>query len=599
MAGITQALQNGLSGMRAAGAVTANCAANIGNATNEGYTKKTVALTTQLLGTVSAKLPIRQVDELKLANLRGQASDVSFCNAKQTYFEQVQHHLGNPSDKNSLTESLASLSKSLNTLSTSPSTPNNESRVIEVASDVADKISSFAGFVQLTRSRVDQQLSVSVEEAYRNLQTIADLNKKIVIAQSHNQAIGDYQDQRDIALKSLAQKMNITTSIEDTGAVFVYSESSRTLIDHNGVSKVLSYTPTTVIDANTSYPASINPILFDGFDITREIAGGEIGGLISMRDVELPNIQADLDELTIQLRDNLNTIHNRGVGPKAQRTLMGERVSLNPTTDTFQGTGTLRLAVVNNQTHEFVEAKTIDLTALGTVTMDVFMNTIAAGLNNIDASFDNNRLKLEINNFDPANQANYGIAFVSLSDPEATETTTGLNMGTYFGWNNLFSTGSQITGDGSSKTGIAEKLAVRPDIVADHSLLSRATLNQTTPLPTKAIEAGDGSVAVALSRAFTTNILPNPTPNVPQRSQTLVDFSSAIIAVNSYKMDSLSKNYNTQEQILSQMETEIGSETAVNFTEEMTKMLQTQILFNMSGQIVKNASEMLERLTQI
>ncbi|KAB2835099.1 MAG: hypothetical protein F9K49_04240, partial [Caedimonadaceae bacterium] len=73
----------------------------------------------------------------------------------------------------------------------------------------------------------------------------------------------------------------------------------------------------------------------------------------------------------------------------------------------------------------------------------------------------------------------------------------------------------------------------------------------------------------------------------------------SIIAVNSYKLDSLSKNYATQEEILAQMESQIGSETAVNFTEEMTKMLQTQILFNMSGQIVKNASEMLDRLTQI
>lgn len=599
MGGLTQAIQNGLSGMRAAGAITSNCAANIGNATNEGYTKKTVALTTQLMGSVSAQLPIRQVDELKLSNLREQVSDVSFYNAKQTYFEQIQHSLGNPSDKNSMTESLATLSKSLNTLATSPSTPNNESRVIEVAGAVADRISSFANFVQLTRSRVDQQLSISVQEAYTNLQTIADFNKKIVIAQSHGQPIGDYQDQRDIALKSLAGKMNITTSIEDTGAVFVYSESSRSLIDHNGVSKVLSYTPTTVIDANTFYPTSINPILFDGFDITREIAGGEIGGLISMRDVELPNLQADLDELTIQLRDNLNTIHNRGTGLKAQRVLMGERVSLNPTVDTFQGSGTLRLAVINNQTHEFVEEKTIDLTAMGPVTMDVFMNTVAAGLNNVDASFDNNRLKLEINNFDPANQSNYGIAFVSLSDPEATESTTGLNIGTYFGWNNLFTTGTQITGDGSSKIGIAERLAVRSDIVSDHSLLSRGTLSKTIPLPTKAIEAGDGSTAVAMSRAFTTNILPSATPNVPQRSQTLLDFSSSIIAVNSYKLDSLSKNYATQEEILAQMESQIGSETAVNFTEEMTKMLQTQILFNMSGQIVKNASEMLDRLTQI
>ena len=471
--------------------------------------------------------------------------------------------------------------------------------MIEAAEAVADQVSSFASFIQLTRSRVDQQLGMAVKEAYENLQTIADLNKKIIIAKSRNEPIGDYQDQRDVSLKSLAEKINIKTSLENNGAMYVYTESSRTLIDHSGVSKVLSYTPTTVIDANTTYPTSINPILFDGFDITREIVGGEIGGLISMRDVELPNIQEDLDELTIQIRDNVNKIHNQGAGLKSQNVLMGERLFTDPLTDTFQGTGIFRLAVVNNETHEFVEAATLDFTTMGVVTMDVFRNTIAAGLNNIDVSFDQDRLKLEINNFDPANRANYGIAFVSLSDPEAAETTTGLNIGTYFGWNNLFTTGTQITGDHSSQVGIAQKLAVRKDILNDRGYLSRATLSQSDPLPIRAIEVGDGSNASRLGKAFTQNILPAQTSNVPQRQQTLLDFSSAIIASNSYKMDSISNRYQAQEEIKAQMESQIGAESAVNFTEEMTKMLQTQILFNMAGQVVKNAADMLDRLTQI
>lgn len=599
MSGLTQAIQNGLSGMHAAGVVTSNSAANIGNATKEGYTKKTVGLTTQLMGAVSTQLPVRQVDELKTANLREQTSEVSFYEAKQTYFEQIQYKIGNPADKRSLTESLATMSKSLNTLATSPSTPNNETRVIESAEAVSEQIRDFAAFIQLTRSRVDQQLSVAVRDAYSNLQIIADINKKIVIAQSHNQPIGDYQDQRDIALKGLAEKMNIKTSLESNGAMHVYSESSRTLIDHSGVSKVLSYTPTTIIDAKTTYPTSINPILFDGFDITLEIAGGEIGGLIDMRDHELPAMQADLDELTVQLRDNINQIHNRGTGLKSQDILMGERQFPNPTTDLFQATGTFRLAVVNNETHEFVEANTIDFSTLGPVTMDTFRTTIAAGLNNIDVSFDQNRLKLEINGNDPTNNANYGIAFVSLSDPEATESTTGLNIGTYFGWNNLFTTGTQISKDGSSQVGISQNLAVRRDIVTDHAFLSRATLSKVDPLPTKAIEVSDGTNATEMSQFFNQNILPNDTPNVPKRLQTILSFSSTIIATNSYKMDSITLKYNSQDEIRAQMESQLGAQTAVNFTEEMTRMLQTQIWFNMSGQVVKNAAEMLEKLTSI
>ncbi|MBX9697647.1 MAG: hypothetical protein K2X98_02390, partial [Alphaproteobacteria bacterium] len=205
----------------------------------------------------------------------------------------------------------------------------------------------------------------------------------------------------------------------------------------------------------------------------------------------------------------------------------------------------------------------------------------------------------EINNNDPTNNVNYGIAFVSLSDPEAAETTTGLNIGTYFGWNNLFTTGSQVSKDGSSQVGISQNLAVRRGVVNDHAYLSRATLSKVDPLPTKAIEVSDGTNATEMSQFFNQNILPNDTPNVPKRLQTILSFSSTIIAANAYKMDSVTLKYNSQDEIRAQMESQLGSQTAVNFTEEMTRMLQTQIWFNMSGQVVKNAAEMLEKLTSI
>ncbi|ARN84527.1 flagellar hook-associated protein FlgK [Candidatus Nucleicultrix amoebiphila] len=607
--GITSALRRGLEGIIASGARNSITAKNIANANTEGYTRKISTLVTTEGGGVIAGAPQRMVDEVRVANLQSQTSDVEYLNVKSSYLKNIEQQIGQPGTGGSLGEYMSQLSQSMSTLATSPNSPSKAIDTINNATLVAGKINQFANFIQANRSQADQQIAFSINEANAAISEIHQLNHRIVQDKVNKLDCTDLEDKRQVAINALAEKLNIISAEQDNGAIFIYTENMRTIVDSAATARTFTYVPTGAITASTVYPGGIPPIQFNGADVTMEITSGELAGLISLRDVDLPNLQANLDTLTVNLRDQMNALHNRGTGITGQRVMQGNRAIPTPLTTNFQGTGQLRIAVIDNTNGSFVEQQVIDLTAMGVVTMDNFRTALVAGLNNVDATWQpdgagNSLLNLAINNNSP-NNGNYGIALVSIprvNEADAIENTTGQHISDFFDLNAFFKTGTRVTNDGNpSITGLSQLLQVRSDLLTNNGLLARGKLNQSIaiPLPTEAIKAGDGEIISAMSLKLNQSIPINASPNIPARTQSLIDFAGSIIATNSQIAKNTYDDLEMQNGIKQQMMGEIGAQSGVNFSEEITDMLQNQFLYSMSTQIVKTAREMMSALLDI
>jgi len=76
------------------------------------------------------------------------------------------------------------------------------------------------------------------------------------------------------------------------------------------------------------------------WDITSGIKGGEMKGLLDMRDSTLTDMQSQLDELTDQLKTTVNQLHNRGTTFPGLQDMTGSRIFADSSTQTITFSGT-------------------------------------------------------------------------------------------------------------------------------------------------------------------------------------------------------------------------------------------------------------------
>src|SRR5262249_10858610 len=111
---------------------------------------------------------------------------------------------------------------------------------------------------------------------------------------------------------------------------------------------------------------------------------GTIGGLIDLRDNELPAAQSQLDELANQLASSLNAVNNAETAVPPPSTLTGTAAT--SLTDPLSATGTVRIAVTDSSGN-LVSYKDLDLSTFSTVGDLV---TALGGIPNVSASVDSN-----------------------------------------------------------------------------------------------------------------------------------------------------------------------------------------------------------------
>jgi flagellar hook-associated protein 1 FlgK len=580
---LTSSLYTALTGLQTSQSAMRVLSNNVTNANTPGYTRKIAELQSRVVAGTGVGVQLgsisRYVDQALQVQLRNTTSDFSGLDVRQKFFQRMQDMFGSPDSNSSLAAMMSDFSTSMTALTTNPESVSLRLDVVTNAQRTAQSLNTMSANAQQLRQEADSQIADAVTTINAQLDTIDKLNDQIVAAKLRGIETGDLEDQRDLAVSAISEQMDIATYTRDNGQMVVFTKAGRTLLD--GVPSYLSHTPAAALQAAVTYPSGIDGIAVNGTDITNEVGSGKIAALVELRDRTLPNFTAEINQLAVNLRDEVNRIHNQGTGVPAAKTLTSSR----PQTGTAASlTGTVTVTLLNS---DGTAAFSGTMPAPGTLDAAGFsaaLNTVLSGFG-VGASASNNAGTVTLNG------GGYGIAITGGTvDPGGGAPTT--NLSDYLHLNDFF-VGTDPTG-----VDLAAVLQVRGDIQSDPSLMSRGALQQDASLNWY-VGAGDSSVVTALANKLTTGTAFAATGNLPASTTSFADYAANILSQNASAAAQVDNDHSFTASLKAEIESRFGSESGVNTDEELSNMIVLQNAYAASGRIMTTVSQMFDVLISL
>jgi flagellar hook-associated protein 1 FlgK len=553
--------------------------ANVANATVNGYTSKSANLGTEVTNGAGSGVDVTSVtsnvNQYLLKDITAAISGSGADSTTADYYTSLQNLLGQVSDTggSDLSSLITNLSTDLQNLQTTPSDSSLKTQVVNDLDSLVSNLRDTSNGIQGLRSQADQQISDKVTEVNSSLDTIADLNKQIAQAKASGQPTADLEDQRNVAVQTVAGDMNVNYFIDSNDQMHVYTSGNQPLVDNSIVNHLSHNASSTLADGVTYTPGGtgIAGIFVAGEDVTSEITGGSIGALITMRDDTLPNAQDELDNLASNLASSINTASNQGSATPPPTTLTGT-VTVASTDAVSVASGTTVRVALTDSSGKITSYQDVDLSSDTTV-QDV-LNSLNA-VPGVSASIAGGHLVL-------TNSGGGGIAISTLSG-----SVGGTNVSSYFGMNDL------VTGGSSAQT-----IAVQPGLIANSALLPTGTLSQAATLTvgTQAIGASDASTTTALYNALNNNQSFAAAGWLGASSTSLSQYATNLIADIATRASDANTTAGTSSSTLTTLQTTFSNESGVNTDEQTALITELQNYYAASAKVISTANAMFTDL---
>jgi flagellar hook-associated protein 1 FlgK len=292
--------------------VTSN---NIANSATPGYSVENVDLEAApgevtsggyIGGGVEVTGVSRTYNELLAQQVRSSQSAYSSSNALSTQATQIDNLLSDSST--GLTVSLQNFQNALQTLSSSPTSTASRQALLSQAQALAQQINSYSSQISQYSGNLETQIGTDVTQVNSIASNIANLNTQIETAQANGQTPNQLLDQRDTLVDQLSQYVSVNTATESNGAMDVFIGSGQSLVS-GGTAQQLSTIPSqynsSVLDIGISTAGGTA-------DVTSEINGGDLGGLLTARSQVLDPAQNALGQIAVGLATTMNQQQQSG-----------------------------------------------------------------------------------------------------------------------------------------------------------------------------------------------------------------------------------------------------------------------------------------------
>ncbi len=293
--------------------VTSN---NVANAATPGYDLETANFAeapgqASSIGYIGNGVDIssitRAYNALLAAQVNSSQANYSSFNTLGTEASQIDNMLSDSST--GLTATLQSFVNSLQTLSSSPSTTASGEAVLSQAQALVQQLQSYDSQLSQAGSQLESQISTNVTEINTLATQIASLNAEIAAQSGSGQTPNQLMDQRDQLVSQLSQYVGVSTVAQSDGETDVYIGSGQALVVGSSAQQL-----TTIPN---EYNASEYDIgLVNGnttVDITSEVSGGSLGGLLATRTQVLDPTQNALGQVSVALATLANQQQQSGM----------------------------------------------------------------------------------------------------------------------------------------------------------------------------------------------------------------------------------------------------------------------------------------------
>lgn len=335
------ALQANQSALR----VTSN---NVANVNTEGYTRVDAAFTSRSStdGVYGVDVSVRRAanNYLAAAEMRA-SSELSAAQVKSDFLDRAQGLLGDPSEGASVFAGLDQALNAFGSLSNDPSDTLRRSDVVAALDTLVSQLDQTSSEIQALRDEADSRLRSVAQDANLMMQAVADLNLSIQRAKISGSDATQAETEQARIIDQLSTLLDIRVEERSMGGVNVRTTDGFILVDSEAAE--------ISVDAETEnadgYGALLvrQPHASSTIDLESHLDGGELAGLLSIRDKELADLSSAFGEYAAGVVDALNAAHNDASAVPAPNVLTGANTGLLET-DAHGFTGAAQLAVVGN-----------------------------------------------------------------------------------------------------------------------------------------------------------------------------------------------------------------------------------------------------------
>ena len=425
------------SGLEVAQAGLSTVSNNISNVNTAGYVREVVNQGSVSVGGQGIGVSVQDIARttnqfLETANLKA-AADSSSASVTSSMLDQAQSLFGDPTSTSSFFGQLDSVFSAFSTLSSSPSATAKAAAVSQVSQFLSSSQSISASLGQLS-TQADSKIGSDVTTVNSLLSQISKLNSSISQATVSGGDATGAQNQQSALIGQLSGLMNVNVATTATGGVTVKASDGTVLASDQG-SATLSYDGT-----KSAGQISVTPVGGATQALGARLTSGELAGLVSLRNTELPSISSQLANLTSQTATTLNAVSNSYSSVPAPATLTGRNTGMDLATDVSNFTGKTTVGVVNGagvlQSSVAIDFSAGTMTTNGgaavSFTPSSFLSTLNSQLGgSATASFSNGALSIS------AASASNGV--VVADDATAPSSKAGQTFSDFFGLNDLVS----------------------------------------------------------------------------------------------------------------------------------------------------------------
>ncbi len=284
---------------------------NLANVNTEGYTKQEVQLEEiyyqqSLYGEVGLGVNDAGIEAYRnkyvLRRIIEESQVFGYQEMHKQGLEQIES-ITSP-EYESLSEEMGDFFASFQALSADPTNIALRQDVLASGTKMAEEFHTAYNQIQDFQVGLNELVDSQVEEINQLTARIAELNQEVFQTSAvPNGNSSDPIDLRNKAVNDLAELIGINV-VEDTNSVLhIQTESGGVLVSGNEHNNLVA-TP----DAVTGW----DDVVLDGTDITASIKGGKLGGMLTLRDVDIPDILNDFDVMAATMISQVNAVHSAG-----------------------------------------------------------------------------------------------------------------------------------------------------------------------------------------------------------------------------------------------------------------------------------------------
>lgn len=307
---------NGVSGLLSANTALATISQNITNANTDGYTRQRVDLVARnpqatgagFIGNGVTVAAIERVYDNFLTNqLRLSTSSYNQLARYHDLATQIDNSLSDPSV--GLMPILDSFFSAIQEVANDPTSSAARQSMLSSGQTLVDRFHNMDQRLSDLKGSLNNDLKVQVDTVNQLSASIADLNRKIFEAKTLGGGEpNDMLDRRDAMIKRVSEIATTSTVAQADGSVNVFLGTGQAI-----VTGFDSYKLATVTNSYDPSYMDVSYVTPNGtVDITGQISGGSMGGMLDFRAQVLDRTQDILGHLALGIAQTFNQQHKSG-----------------------------------------------------------------------------------------------------------------------------------------------------------------------------------------------------------------------------------------------------------------------------------------------